>query len=426
MNAPFDRAASGCPMAAASDGFQPFEHHGMYEFLASIREEVPIFHAPEIDYWVVTRRADVEAIMPDSERFTAVLTTQPLFPWPEKVMTYLKARHFGHEAIQVACDPPLHTRVKTHATKFMNIRQFMSYEPAIRTLARDYIAKLKGRETVDLVDAVTYEFPAQVVFLLLGVTDFDPRQIKKWGDLRLHMIFGRPEEAEFDQAARDLADFWDYTADLVAARKAEPRDDYPSRMFELRNGDDSVLTENEIRSLVFGLLLAGHETTTNAAGNLLLELLKRPEQWRAIAETPALAQNAVEEGLRYATSVVAWRRRAKEPVTISGVDLPAGANLLLSLASANRDPALFDDPETFDIRRKDARNHMAFGKGLHHCMGAPLARLELRILLEELTAAFPEMRLAEGAEETGFTRTLAFRGPSQLRVHLGPCTARPT
>ncbi|CUH80625.1 cytochrome P450 [Tropicibacter naphthalenivorans] len=420
MNAPFDGAASGCPMAAASADFQPFEHRGMYEFLAKIREEVPIFHAPEIDYWVVTRRADIEAIMPDSDRFTAVLTTQPIFPWPQETLTYLQERKFAHEAIQVACDPPLHTRVKNHVTKFLNIRQFMSYEPAIRELARSYVQKLKGQETVDLVDAVTYEYPAQVVFMLLGVNDFDPRQIKKWGDLRLHMIWGRPEETDFEQAARDLADFWDYTVDLVAPRKADPKDDYPSKMFELRGGDDEVLTENEIRSLVFGLLLAGHETTTNAAGNLILELLKRREQWRAIAQDPALAKNAVEEGLRYATSVVAWRRRAKEPVTIGGVDLPAGANLLLSLASANRDPALFEEPETFDIARKDARNHMAFGKGLHHCVGAPLARLELRILLEELTAAFPEMRLAEGAEDTDFTKTLSFRGPAQLRVHLGP------
>ena len=411
-------AATGCPMHQASAKFEPFEHRGMYEFLASVRDEVPIFHAPEIDYWVVTRRADIEAIMPDSERFSAALATQPVFPWPESVGDYLKTRNFTNEAVQVACDPPRHTRVKNSAAKFLNIRQFRSYEGAIRNLVRGYIDCIKGRETVDLVETLTYEFPAQVVFLLLGVTDFDPKKIKAWGDLRLHMIWGHPSEHDLDRAARDLADFWDYTVDLVDARKRELQDDYPSMLFEVRNGDDSILTENEIRSLVFGLLIAGHETTTNAAGNIILELLKRRVQWQAIVHDPSLAMNAVEEGLRYVSSVVAWRRQAKEPVTIGGVDLPEGARLLLSLASANRDPAKFDDPENFDIHRENARNHMAFGKGLHHCAGAPLARLELRILLEELTTAFPNMELV-GEQEIDFTRTLSFRGPLRLLVRLG-------
>lgn len=228
MNAPVSRAAAGCPMDQASREFQPFEHSGMYEFLASIREAVPIFHAPEIGYWVVTRREDIEAIMPDSERFSAALATQPVFPWPESVGRYLTDRKFTNEAVQVACDPPRHTRIKTSATKFLNIRQFMSYEDRIRELARSYIDKMRGKDTVDLVQALTYEFPAQVVFLLLGVTDFDPRKIKEWGDLRLHMIWGHASDQELDQAARDLADFWDYTVDLVEDRKHAPKTTTPA------------------------------------------------------------------------------------------------------------------------------------------------------------------------------------------------------
>ena len=411
------QASAGCPMHAA-EGFAPFEHRGMYSFLSSIREEVPVFYAPEIDHWVVTRRADIEAILPDSDRFSATIATQPVFPWPDSVGTYLDSRNFTNEAVQVACDPPRHDRVKTNASKFLNVRQYAKYEEPIRALVRGYIDKIKGRDTVDLVEALTYELPAQVVFMLLGVTDFDPRKIKAWGDLRLHMIWGRPTEQDMETAARDLADFWDFAVDLVEQRKRKPQDDYPSKLLELRGGDDAVLTENEICSLAFGLLLAGHETTTNAAANILLELLRRPKQWKAIAADSSLAKNAVEEGLRYASSVVAWRRRTKEPVTIGGVDIPADAKLMLSLASANRDPAKFDDPETFDIRRGEANQHIAFGKGLHHCAGAPLARMELRIVLEELTRAFPDMTLATD-QEIDFTRTLSFRGPQQLTVHPG-------
>ena len=410
-------APQGCPMHRATEGFQPFEHQDMYDFFGGIRDEVSIFHAPEIDYWVVTRRDDIAAILPDSERFSAALATQPVFPWPASMGDYLKSRNFTNDAVQVACDPPRHGRIKTPATKFLNIRQFMSYEGQIRDLVRGYIDAMQGRETVDLVEALTYELPAQVVFLLLGVTDFDPKKIKAWGDLRLHMIWGHLSAEELERAAKDLADFWDYTVALVEDRKRAPRDDYPSRLLELRGEDDSVLTDNEIKSLVFGLLLAGHETTTNAAGNLILELLRQPDQWQALVDDPSLIKNAVEEGLRHASSVVAWRRRAKVPVTVGGVDLPAGARLLLSLASANRDPGTFADPDRFDVRRRNAQEHMAFGKGLHHCAGAPLARLELRIVLEELTQAFPRMALVSD-QEIGFTRTLSFRGPDRLLVRL--------
>lgn len=410
---------SGCPMHAAPDAFRPFDHPGMYEFLAAIRHEVPVFHAPGIDYWVVTRRADVEAILPDSERFSAEIATQPVFPWPGAVNAYLDSRSFTNEAVQVACDPPRHGRVKVTATRFLNIKQFASYEDKTRRLVRERIDAMRGHDRVDLVAAMTYELPAQVVFLLLGVDDFDPARIKAWGDQRLNMIWGEPDAQDLTAAARDLADFWDFTVELVEARRHQPNDDYPSRLLALRNGDDGVLTLNEIKSLVFGLLLAGHETTTNAAGNLLLELLKRPVLWQEIADDPALARNAVEEGLRHSSSVVAWRRTTREPVRIGGVDVPAGARLLLSLASANRDPARFDDPERFDIHRADARSHIAFGKGLHHCAGAPLARLQLRILLEELATTFPQMTLDPGAE-IEFTRTLSFRGPIGLPVWTGP------
>lgn len=410
-------APAGCPMHRATAEFQPFEHQGMYDFFGGIRDEVPIFHAPDIDYWVVTRREDIAAIMPDSDRFSASLATQPVFPWPASMGEYLRGRNFTNDAVQVACDPPRHGRIKSSATKFLNIRQFMSYEDQIRDLVRGYIDAMRGRDTVDLVEALTYELPAQVAFLLLGVTDFDPKKIKAWGDLRLHLIWGHLSEDEINTAACDLADFWDYTVALVQDRKVTPHDDYPSRLLALRDGDDTVLTDNEIKSLVFGLLLAGHETTTNAAGNLLLELMRHPDQWKALVDDASLIKNAVEEGLRHASSVVAWRRQAKVPVTIGGVDLPAGARLLLSLASANRDPGKFEDPDRFEVRRRNAQEHMAFGKGLHHCAGAPLARLELRIVLEELTQAFPRMALVPD-QEIGFTRTLSFRGPDQLLVRL--------
>jgi cytochrome P450 len=188
-------------------------------------------------------------------------------------------------------------------------------------------------------------------------------------------------------------------------------------MLALRDGDEAILTDNELKSTVFGLLFAGHETTTNAAGNLLLELLSRPEHWQRLVAEPRLIPNAVEEGLRFASPVVTWRRRALENVEIAGTIIPKGSSILLSLASANRDEHRFKNGETFDIERRDAARHVAFGTGIHHCLGAPLARLELRIIVEELAAAFPGMRLVED-QEIDMLATVAFRGPTRLRVRL--------
>lgn len=409
--------AAACPMRAAGQAFKPFEHDGMYAFFGRVRPDVPIFHSPEIDYWVVTRREDVLAIFRDHERFSAQIATQPICPWPTGAFDYLKAQGFQSESVQVGCDPPRHTRVREAAIRFLNIRQFSTYADDLRRLVRGYLDKIETRAEVDLVDAVFYEFPAQVVFLLLGERGFDPLRIKKWGDLRLNMVWGQPTPEELESGVRDLAEFWTYSANLVAARKARPGEDYASFLLARRGGDDSILTENEITSLVFGLLLAGHETTTNAAGNLFLELLKRPEQWARLVANPDLIANAAEEGLRHASSVIAWRRTAKQDVTVCGQNLPAGAKILLALASANHDEAWFDNPQDFDIVRPNARDHVAFGNGVHFCLGAALARLELRILLEEFTARFPAMRLSPD-QQIEWTRTISFRGPSRLLVRL--------
>ncbi len=409
--------AKQCPMQQASEGFQPFEHQGMYEFFENVRPDVPVFYAPEIDYWVVTRMEDIKPIMSDSEQFSATVATQPICPWPQSMRDYLTERGFKNESVQVACDPPKHTRVRHLAARFLNIKEFSSYEDHVRALVRDHLDKLDGQQDVDLMDAIFYVFPAQVVFLLLGVTDFDPYKIKKWGDLRIKTIFGKPSEQELKDAAKEIADFWDFSADLVEQRVKEPGDDYASAMLKLRDGDDNKLTMNEIRNLVFGLQLAGHETTTNAAGNLFHALLSHRDQWQKLVDDPTLIPNAVEEGLRFASSVVAWRRIAKQEVEVAGKSLPEGTKFLLSLASGNHDDAEFEAADSLDVTRDNARQNIAFGHGLHRCIGAPLARLELRILLEEMTQHFPKMELVPD-QDIDWIKTLSFRGPNELWVRL--------
>jgi cytochrome P450 len=169
----------------------------------------------------------------------------------------------------------------------------------------------------------------------------------------------------------------------------------------------------EITSVAYGLSFAGHETTTNLTSNAVRRLLENRDQWDALCADPALIPNAVEEVLRFDTSVIAWRRRTTRAVRLGDTDIPAGARLLLMLGGAGRDAARFPDPERFDVHREDAGRHLAFGKGIHFCLGAPLARMEVRIVLELLTAAAPDLELV-GDQRLDFPPNVSFRGPSQL------------
>src|SRR5512139_758515 len=168
----------GCPMHAAGESFHPFEHDGMFELFAEFRQNVPIFYAPQIDYWVVTRRDDVISVLRDHERFSAVVATQPVVPWPPELLQYLADQGFTNESVQVACDPPRHTRVRSHVQGFLNPKKLQSFEAEVRKLVQSYVEDMKGKDTVDLVDAITYELPARTAFLLLGVKDINARRIK--------------------------------------------------------------------------------------------------------------------------------------------------------------------------------------------------------------------------------------------------------
>jgi cytochrome P450 len=177
------------------------------------------------------------------------------------------------------------------------------------------------------------------------------------------------------------------------------------------------LTLAEIASILFSLSFAGHETTTGLIGNLVRRLLG-PARWDRVADDPGLIPVTVEETLRFDPSVPVWRRVATRPVTLGGVELPEGAKLFLWLAAAGRDPRVFHDPDGFDLGRPNADRHLAFGLGLHYCLGASLGKLEARLALEELAARYSRLRLVEG-QQLGFHPNISFRGPQVLWVRRG-------
>lgn len=412
-----DVRPSACPVMGIGKEYKPYQHDGMYELFRRAKVEAPVFYSEELGFWIVTKREDVEPVFRDTKRFSAVAASAAVHPFPDDVLSYMRAAGYTLEPVHVNLDGLPHAHIRAIAARFLNIKRLSSYEGQIRSLARRHIEGMKGASRVDIVEALTYELPAQVVFLLLGESDVNTAKIKSWADKRLMTIFGKLDPDELMDASRELVDFWHYAKGIVAARERNPKDDYPSMLLEMRGADDAVLTRNQVESLVFALLLAGHETTTNALGNLILELLSNREQWERLVADPSLIGAAVEEGLRFASSVVTWRRRALEDVEIGGVAISAGSTVMLALGSANRDEAHFVNGETFDITRSNARDHLSFGKGAHMCLGAPLARLEMRVVIEELVKAFPDMRLARD-QKIDWIPTITFRGPVSLEVEL--------
>jgi cytochrome P450 len=217
-----------------------------------------------------------------------------------------------------------------------------------------------------------------------------------------------------------MSDLFTYVEDFVRGRADDLREDYTSDLLRIREEDEDALSLEEVTSIIYSLTFAGHETTTNLIANGLRQLLTRREAWNELREDPDLIENAVEEMLRFDTSVPAWRRMAIRPIEISGVEVPEEARLLLLLASANRDEEQFDEPDVFDIHRENAGKHLAFSQGIHYCLGAALARLEAGIAFKLLTARMPDLRLASEDQTMEFDPNISFRGPKELWVEWTP------
>jgi len=413
----FDTTLNNCPLSKMSDTYL-FSNEQLEALFRRARKEGPVTYMPDVGYWAVTKYADTKEILSNKEYFSAEITQQPLIPYGPEVLELFKRRKFGPRPTLSNNERDDHARLRLNTLVGFSPSRNKKLEPYIRKLVNDAIDAFATDKQADLLKQMLYELPALVLFKLLGIPESDVQDIKMWSDSRLVLSFGKPDMQQQLHAANHICDYWDYCRALVEQRIDNPQDDLPSDLIKTRNGDDSVLEIEDIVNIVYGLLFAGHETTTNMSSNAVLTLLQHQESWQAIVKDPKLIPNAVEECMRFRSSVVAWRRLVRKDVEICGVKVAAGERVMLFLPSANRDEARFDDSEVFDIHRKDARRHVAFGFGRHVCLGASLARLELKIILEELNLRLPGLRLVK-EQSLMPVEAVQFRGPEELWVEWG-------
>jgi cytochrome P450 len=409
-------AAHGCPV---NDSFDPLSADFLadpHTVLAALpRRDQPIFFAPPIGYYILTRYADIEQVFLDPATYSAAVAQAPLVPVVPEAQRILLAGGHRPQPSMVSLDEPEHARLRKPTARAFSMKRVSALVPVIEATTDRLLNAVGPVAEFDLVAALAFPLPANIVFSLMGVPERDYAELKHWSGYRAALGWGRPAPEDQIEIATGMAAYRGYLRELVDAKAGAPGDDLTSDLLAIHRENPERLTLEEIASILFSLSFAGHETTTGLIGNTVRRLLEVEERWSAIAADPGLIPAAVEETLRYDPSVPVWRRVTTRPSTLGGVQLPAGAKLFLWLAAAGRDAAAFSQPDAFDLHRPDSGRHLAFGKGLHYCLGANLGKLEAQIAVTALAARYPRLRLAPD-QQLAFHPNISFRGPQVLRV----------
>ncbi len=404
----------GCPF----NDFNPFAadyQTDPYAVLNGLRD-TPVFYSRKLGYLVVTRMADVSAIFLNPETFGSQNVQDPVFPLGHGAQSVVSAPDFNPVAVMSNRQPPDHGRIRSHTKQGFSNRRMRILEPYIRSRSHALADKLLAAGSpADFASLFAHRLPGETIFRFIGFPSSDDEQLMEWCSDRLAFTWGKPSETEQTEIAQKMLAYWRYCRDFVASKADNPGDDFTSELLAVHHSNPEELSHQEVESIVYGLSFAGHEIVTNFLSNALICLLPRRSQWNALCADPSLIAGALEEVLRFESPQTSWRRVTNHDTEIAGVKVPAGTNILLSLAAANHEPECFGDPDQFDIHRPDARNHISFGKGIHFCLGARLARLEAAVALEVLTKRVPSLRLVEGQSLERFAN-ITFRGPKSLLV----------
>ncbi|MFC9438622.1 cytochrome P450 [Nocardia sp. NPDC057030] len=379
----------------------------MDPLFAKLRREEPTSRV-QLPYggegWLVTRYADAKLVLADP-RFSRAVTVDRediprTTPGPARQNSMLNM------------DAPEHSRLRKLVAKAFTSRRVEQLRPRAQQIVDERLTEIESSGPVaDLVQGLALPLPVTVICEMLGVPTEDQHRFRDFSDTVLSTTAHTPEQIDAARASLEQ-----YLAELVAQRRAEPTDDLLAALVAARDNDDR-LTEDELVNMGIGLLIAGHETTANQIANFTYVLLSEPRHWELLRGRPELLPGAVEELLRYVQlgSGGSFARVATEDVVLGDVTVRAGESVIVNTQAANRDESVFENAEELDLTRNN-NPHMAFGHGIHHCLGAQLARLELQVALGSLLQRFPTLHLAVPFEEVPWKTGLLVRGPKALPV----------
>ena len=368
-----------------------------YRTYEQLRQKDPVHRMRLIEAWALTRYEDVQDVLVDPRRFTNA----------ERNYDYMQYRTF------LDLDPPDHTRLRGLVSKAFTPRAVRELGPRIQELVDELLDAVAGKDRIDLISDFAFPLPVIVIAEMLGVPAKDRARFRAWSDdiaLSVNPLLNSEQIDRVQQATEDL---FDYFEGIIEQRRQAPQNDMISALLAAEEEGDR-LTHEELLSTLMLLLVAGNETTRNLIGNGMLALLKNPAQLQRLRDHPELLDSAINELLRYDSPVQIDSRNAIGDVEIGGKRIAAGQRILAIVGAANRDPDVFANPDELDIGR-DEISHLSFGRGIHYCLGSPLAILEGRIAFTSLLARFSSIRLAS---EPVFKEQIVLRGVEELWVEI--------
>jgi len=376
---------------------QQIEPYPLYRYL---REHEPLQRNEERGFWVLSRHADVLAVFLDPATYSSAKGSFPDDD-PARVGNTLGTT-----------DPPRHDRLRKLASSAFTPRRIASMEPVIRTLAQDLLQPARDGVPLEVPSEFAVPLTSAVISTILGVPMSDVPMMQSWSHQSFRLdSTGQDGTVEQQEALRNLLD---YLAESAALRRRDP-DKYDDLLADVVRAevDGDRLTDSEVSWLAQTLFIAGHETTSSSIGNGIAVLAANPDARLKLARTPGLIPDAFEEMLRLDSPAQGFRRTLTQSAVLYGRRLEPGESLVILPGSANRDERVFADPDHFDIERRP-RQHLAFGQGVHYCIGAPLSRLENRVVFEVLLDAFPEWSVNWGQSERSFAGRFMLRGYARL------------
>ena len=410
------RPPRGCPVHATWSPLNDDYLANPYPIASRLRDEHGIFFAEEIGALVVTEMADIEAIFTDHETYASTNVQDPVFPLAPAAHEILSAADFDPQAVMSNRPEPDHGVIRKYTRQGFSNRRIQTLEPFMRRRGGELLDQMtEAGSPSEFIDALAFPLPGETVFRFIGFPEGDDELLKGWCGDRKAFSWGRPTGDEQAEIAEQMLAYWRYCRAFTAAKRTDRGDDFTSELITAHEEHPDDLSYREVESIVYGLSFAGHEAVTALICNSLQCFLARREVWAELCADRGLIPNAIEEVLRYNSSQISWRRITTRATTLHGVEIPAGTTIFMNFASAHRQPDLWDRPDTFDIHRPDANRHIAFGKGVHFCLGAKFAKFETRVVIELLAERLPSLFLVE--QQFDYFPNVTFRGPTKL--HLG-------
>jgi cytochrome P450 len=401
-----------------------------YGFYQQLHAEAPVFRDPVTGFYVVSKYTDMQAVIKDIPTYSndLVLVDKRPVPTPSEVARIFREEGYARPQCLQRNDPPQHDRYRKLVDRAFTASRVRELAPAIDGVVKDLIDGLiakgcAGPDGIDFVAEFAVPLPCIVIADQLGMPREDIPDLKKWSDALLDPVGLMITPEREIECARQVVEFQRYFAAKIEERRADPRDDILTALVGQMEGVDQPLTTEEILNLMEQLLTGGNETTTSTIGGALLLLIQNPDQEAALRADPTLVKNFVEEALRVETPVQGLFRQTTRDTVLGDVAIPQGSIVMLRHGAVNRDPTKFDAPDRFDVARKNAGAHLAFGAGIHFCPGAMLARQELNSAFSQLLDRFARFELVEGRNTFDYHPSFFLRGLKQLQVRLIPKAA---